>query len=241
MKQKDNRFYREPEQPINKKYVPYGMNGEYYVYDNETNHIPIGHGKGGTKKEIQKICDALNTSPSPEVKEDGYADKLLINMYGKADNGRIQVGLEKAGEYILEMYKIAEAQKYAARIVECWNNYDKVKADNEKLLKDCAIFKKAHEIESTVTSLQRDENEALKAANEKLQEQLAAMKDAGFKWFDLLQKADVANRELIEALKACAVGIIGMLPANVAIDNAIQMTAYNAYHLAKLLIEKHSK
>jgi hypothetical protein len=44
-----------------KTYVPYGINGLYYVYDNEENRIPLGYGnKTGTKKEIQTLCDELN-------------------------------------------------------------------------------------------------------------------------------------------------------------------------------------
>ena len=38
------------------------------------------------------------------------------------------------------------------------------------------------------------------------------------------------------ALQKCIVGIIGMMPTNVAADNPIHMTAYNAYHNAKALL-----
>lgn len=42
-------------------YVPYGINGLYYVYNTIDNCIPLGYGhKSGTKKKIQSICDALN-------------------------------------------------------------------------------------------------------------------------------------------------------------------------------------
>lgn len=44
-----------------KEYVPYGINGMYYVYSAIDNHIPLGYGsKYGTKKKIQAICDELN-------------------------------------------------------------------------------------------------------------------------------------------------------------------------------------
>lgn len=44
-----------------KIYVPYGINGLFYVYDNEEGYIPPGYGsRYGTKKQIQKICDELN-------------------------------------------------------------------------------------------------------------------------------------------------------------------------------------
>lgn len=47
--------------PDIKKYVPYGMNGEYFVYDNEASQIPMGYGsKGGTKAKIKKLCADLN-------------------------------------------------------------------------------------------------------------------------------------------------------------------------------------
>jgi galactitol-specific phosphotransferase system IIB component len=46
----------------NNRYVYYGINGEYFVYDNQENCIPLGYGgKPGTKKAIQAICDKLNT------------------------------------------------------------------------------------------------------------------------------------------------------------------------------------
>jgi hypothetical protein len=44
-----------------KRYVPYGINGEYFVYDNVLSYIPLGYGsKGGTKKKIQSLCEKLN-------------------------------------------------------------------------------------------------------------------------------------------------------------------------------------
>jgi hypothetical protein len=43
-----------------KRYVPYGINGEYFVYDNILSYIPLGHGTGGTKKKIKSICEKLN-------------------------------------------------------------------------------------------------------------------------------------------------------------------------------------
>lgn len=53
---------------IDKKYVPYGINGEYFVYDNEAGHTLMGH-SGGNKKAIQKKCDELNLSIDKEVLE----------------------------------------------------------------------------------------------------------------------------------------------------------------------------
>lgn len=43
------------------KYVPYGINGVYYVYDNEQGCIPMGWGHRGDKKKIiAVVCDLLN-------------------------------------------------------------------------------------------------------------------------------------------------------------------------------------
>lgn len=48
-------------QDIKKRYVPYGINGLFYIYDNYENQIPIGYGsKYGTKKKIQSICNQMN-------------------------------------------------------------------------------------------------------------------------------------------------------------------------------------
>lgn len=45
----------------NKRYVPYGCNGEYFVYDTKFSHYAIGFSsKGSTKKHIQLTCDRLN-------------------------------------------------------------------------------------------------------------------------------------------------------------------------------------
>lgn len=52
-----------------KKYVPYGINGKYFVYDNEAGNIPMGYGKGDKKRAIQAICDKLN------AKETDFEDK----------------------------------------------------------------------------------------------------------------------------------------------------------------------
>lgn len=44
-----------------KRYVPYGINREYFVYDTYNHHLAIGYSsKGGSKKKIQLLCDTLN-------------------------------------------------------------------------------------------------------------------------------------------------------------------------------------
>ena len=54
-------FENPKERETTSKYVPYGINGEYFVYDNEAGHIPMGYGsKGGTKKSILALCKKLN-------------------------------------------------------------------------------------------------------------------------------------------------------------------------------------
>lgn len=56
-------------QGINRRYVPYGINGLYYVYDNQENVIPLGYGnKYGTKAKIKAICDKLNKELKPPYK-----------------------------------------------------------------------------------------------------------------------------------------------------------------------------
>jgi hypothetical protein len=67
---------QESKEPV-KEYVPYGINGEYFVYSNKDNHIPMGYGsKGVTKKKIQAICDKLNAEESeePEIETHEYLD-----------------------------------------------------------------------------------------------------------------------------------------------------------------------
>lgn len=52
------------------KYVPYGINGTYYVYDNEAGCTPLGFGSfSGTKSYIQKECDRLNAKERPEQRQ----------------------------------------------------------------------------------------------------------------------------------------------------------------------------
>jgi len=53
-----------------KRYVSYGINGMYYVYDNEENQIPMGYGTGNSSRRmIKRKCEQLNhellTTPSP--------------------------------------------------------------------------------------------------------------------------------------------------------------------------------
>lgn len=89
-------------QEESKTYVPYGVNGVFYVYDNKAGYVPPNYGtKWGNKKTIQKMCDELNKKEATQQEETKYTQR--------------------------------ELQKIAARIVECWNGYDKLKAENEAL------------------------------------------------------------------------------------------------------------
>jgi len=70
----------------------------------------------------------------------------------------------------------------------------------------------------------------------KLENDLAFAMDLSHRENKMVEKLKGDNAALVSALQKCIVGIIGMMPANVAIDNPIHMTAYEAYHEAKALI-----
>jgi len=94
-----------PEPEHKNRYSYYGINGEYFVYDNEENCIPLGYGgKPGTKKAIQAICDKLN-APEPSApirREEGKSlhetsSYTLVNL----DNVRLQ---EERNELLKTIY-----------------------------------------------------------------------------------------------------------------------------------------
>ena len=45
-------------------------------------------------------------------------------------------------------------------------------------------------------------------------------------------------KELVKALQHCIIGLEGMMPSNVAIDNPIHMAAYHSLHEAKQILKQ---
>lgn len=83
------------------------------------------------KKQTMKQQHKAPSAPSPEVKEDGFTKGEINN---NLNDGNVK---DNSGIVIASCYSSllmpATIKANAARIVLTWNNYDKVKADNEKL------------------------------------------------------------------------------------------------------------
>lgn len=89
-----------------KEYVPYGINGEYFIYSNIDNCIPLGMGSiKGTKKFIQRKCDELNlkfaANQTTPVKDELLDIKYYVDggdYQRNNDPSEVYVRKEKNGE-----------------------------------------------------------------------------------------------------------------------------------------------
>ena len=140
-----------------------------------------------------------NTQPDQPANTAGEWTKGEMVMKAGADNehafgkGRKTFDLKIGDNWICRVSGdngFEEAKANAGRIVECWNGYDKLQGDIQKMSESFA----------TMTTLQQNgfkENQKLKADNEDLKKQLNAESDYQY-----------AQRQEIEALKEAIQNIL---------------------------------
>jgi hypothetical protein len=117
----------------NLRYVPYGINGEYFVYDNKENNVPIGQGMGFTKKKAKAVCDELNEKESSNVVS-GNSVGDAVKLVKQGDDIFIAPIDERAAIARVFNNNYFSAEANAALIVEAVNNYTKIKEVAKEML-----------------------------------------------------------------------------------------------------------
>jgi hypothetical protein len=132
-----------------KKYVPYGINGMYYIYDNDLHFMLPGQAGSSSRRMIKRKCEQLNaeeaqTQPTKEVLQDKHTQGEWL-----ADGRAIVL----ANDYSQEI-GVIKTHEDAELIVKAVNNY-------QSLVDENGILKEARNVLCQLVKDMADSNKEL--------------------------------------------------------------------------------
>jgi hypothetical protein len=149
-----------------KKYVPYGINGMYYIYDNDLHFMLPGQAGSSSRRMIKRKCEQLNaeeaqTQPTKEVLQDKHTPgewKTEYQQYAdEQDSTDTHICVAAAnGDWIADCGPEGneESEANAELIVKAVNNY-------QSLVDENGILKEARNVLCQLVKDMADSNKEL--------------------------------------------------------------------------------